>query len=114
MKCVLSKCDSIDNWWLIERAEHDGRRWFERTEFGAALRCSSRLGNADIEGTGEEMLAIASAIERGESEDFRRCAAERTSDGYLMSSPRNSLEPTLISHEEAADLAADIRRKVVQ
>lgn len=112
MKCTVNKSDNMGDWWTIDRAEHDGRHWMERTEYGMALMCSSRLGNADIEGTAAEMLAIAAAIERGESESFRRCAAKHTADGYLMSSPRNSLEPTLITHDEAKELAADIRAKV--
>lgn len=112
MKCILIKSDNMDDWYLIERAEHDGRHWMEPTQYGMALRCSSRLGNADIEGTSAEMLVIAQSIELGQSASFKRCAAEHTPDGYAMSSPRNSMEPTLITHAEAKELAADIRGKL--
>lgn len=112
MKCILVKSENLEDWFLIERAEHDGREWLEPTDYGYSLRASSRLGGADIEGTAEEMLALAAAIEDGKSESFKRCAARRSAYGYLMSSPRNSIEPTLITFYEAKELAADIRAKL--
>ncbi len=63
MKLTLSN-GSFDDWYLIERAEHDGRVWLEPMGPGAmALCCSSRISDADVEGSREEMLAIAQAIE---------------------------------------------------
>lgn len=112
MNCTLNKIDSSYDWWCIERAEHDGREWMDRFPGGVVFMRASRLGNADIEGTGDEMLAIAEAIERAESAAFKRCAARHTTKGYLMSSPRNSTQSTLITHDEAKALAVDIRAKV--
>jgi hypothetical protein len=104
------KSDVLGDWWLIERADHDGSEWFEPTEYGTAYRKSSRLGRADIEGSAYEMRAIASAIEAGVSEGFKRCAVEWLPDGAVFSSPRNSNDDTVrVTHENARDLAAQIR-----
>ena len=61
MKVTVNKNDDMGDWYTIERAEHDGRHWMERTDYGMALMSSSRIGNADIEGTASEMLTIAAA-----------------------------------------------------
>ncbi len=112
LRCIVVPAKSLTDWWLIERAEHDGREWIEETAWGGSYRRSARLGSADIEGTSAEMLALAEAIEKGESAYFKRCAAERMAHGYLLSSPRNSDAPTLVSFEHARALAADIRAKI--
>ncbi len=31
MKIVMSKSEHLDDWYLIVKAEHDGRQWMERT-----------------------------------------------------------------------------------
>lgn len=113
MKVVLVRSENLTNWWLIERAEHDGREWMEmRGANVMAFMRSARVSDADVEGDATEMLAIADAIQRGESVYFRRCAAERTPNGYLLSSPRNSTRAELITFEEASALALDIRAKL--
>jgi len=104
---------SLDDWWVIERAEHGGREWFERTgPRSSALMCSSRIGDADVEGTESEMLALADAIDGHGAARFKRCSATWGNDGVWLSSPRNSTEPTLITHARAIELAAKIRQKV--
>lgn len=90
MKLTVRKSDFLDDWWVVQPC----------------------LGNADIEGPSAEMLAIAAAIETGTSASFMRCAATHTQTVYLVCSPRNSTEPTEISHDDARALAAEIRAKV--
>ena len=120
IRCTVRKSEG--NWWVIERADHDGRVWYEEQEVKIGggpctcriIKCSSRLGNlmADIEGNGAEMLDIASAIEAKRSVHYTRCEAVWTKDGVLLSSPRNSDEQTLITHKCAMELAKEIRRKI--
>lgn len=121
MKVQLEKWDYMEDWYLINRAEHDGSEWdehedgsrcdnFRTCRYHTHQACHSRrLGNADIEGTAEHMRDIAYAIERNQSHTEKRVRAEFCHSDYLLSSPRNSREPTLISHEEALDLARQIR-----
>ncbi len=105
---ICMKSDSLDDWYVIEKKEHENKGWMEPTEYGAAFRWSGRISDADVEGTGEEMLAIAAAIKQRKSISFYRCAAEVVTDGYNLSSPRNSQEPGFISFSEADALAESI------
>lgn len=109
VELTITKSDGLSNWYLIERKEHDGRVWLERTgPNSGALMCSSRIGNADVEGTLEEMLELARAIMEGGEKSFRRCAAVTVPDGVLFYSPRNSIEVTLFPRERAVALALQI------
>lgn len=111
---VARKNDDLGDWWVIERAEHDGRFWTERAGPNSSeLHCSSRIGNADIEGTAAEMRALAEAIVAGGHASFKRCSAATTEEGVLLSSPRNSIEPTLVPAARASELAEQILRDVV-
>lgn len=114
IKCtVVRNEDSEWDWWTIERAEHDGREWWEPTEYGSRLMTSARLSpEACIEGTSADMLAIAAAIEQGASYDAPRCAVRTIANGVELESPRNSDYLVLITQERARELAADIRAKV--
>jgi hypothetical protein len=121
IRCICKQSDGIDDWFCIYRAEHDGRRYLEPCDFGMGAKgtmliVTARLGegknNYDIEGTGEEMLAIADAITNGGSARFTRCAAVTTESGVELDSPRNSLEPVCIAHECAKELAESIRSVV--
>lgn len=114
VRIVVVKSDNMSDWYTIERAEHDNQRWMKPTEYGASLMYSGRISDACVEGTAIEMLELAAAIENGQSESFKRCAVRWTKDGYLLSSPRNSQHPGLVSHKLALELAADIRAKVVR
>jgi len=110
MKLTIVKSEWIDDWYVIERAEHDGREWLERTgPNSASLQCSSRISDADIEGTMGEMLAIAEAIHNRESISFKRCAVEMRSDGAAFCSPRNSQRDGVCSLDDADDLAGKIK-----
>lgn len=112
MKCTLVQSEATVDWYTIERVEHDGRKWLESTGPGSmALRYSGRISDADVEGTAEEMLAIAVAIEQHENVSFKRCAIGWASDGTAeLMSPRNSMRPARITADDAKHLAAEIRR----
>jgi hypothetical protein len=117
MHCVLVKSDEIEDWWIIERKEHDSKQWLAPMgDGGMQLMCSSRPCDADIEGTSAEMLAIAKAINKGQNASFKRCAAVRMVDidgfHYRLCSPRNSRETARLTIEEAEELAADIIEKL--
>lgn len=99
----------LDDWWLIERAEHDGRSWLERTgSHSSALRCSSRFSDADVEGSGFEMLEIARAIKGRRDQYFKRCAVSFQGDGVHFRSPRNSQKDGVVTIAEADALADEI------
>ena len=133
IKCIVVQQKHMgDNYWTIERAEHDGRNWMQPLGPHSSAYClSSRLGepsaepnmhnNADIEGDSYEMMAIAKAIENGlafgpghqsAQVSFRRCEAVVTEEGVELMSPRNMRFPVVISHANAKALAEDIREKV--
>jgi hypothetical protein len=104
---------SGDDWYVIERAEHDGRVWTEQTGPNAfAFRCSSRFSDADVEGDGAQMLSIADAIERRGSVSHKRCAVRVEGADVLFKSPRNSTMWGDCSLAEADDLAAQIREMI--
>lgn len=115
---MCRKCEGMTDWYLIERAEHDGREWLEpfKDGYGGSLQCSSRIGNADIEGSLADMVALAMAIkltpafgvDAATAVSFKRCAVKATADGVLLWSPRNSDEPTLVTKERALALADQI------
>ena len=113
MRCQLIASDNLDDWYTIERLEHDGRTWMEPMPGGASFMMSARPSDACIEGTSEEMLSIAYAINRGEEAKFKRCAATVNYDGnYNLWSPRNSMQPEVVTLEEAKELADDIIAKL--
>lgn len=113
MRLTIKKSDSIGDWYIIERAEHDGRTWLESEGPNAmSLRCSSRFSDADVEGDGVEMLAIAEAIEKRSTESFRRCAVDATKEPVTFSSPRNSQTDGECTLAEADELAALIRKTI--
>lgn len=63
VKLTLRKSEWLDDWYVVELAEHDGRQFLEQVGPRAfALRCSARLSDADIEGTVEEASALATEI----------------------------------------------------
>lgn len=112
-KLTLTKSDSLDDWYLIERAEHDGRTWLEQHEEYSSLQCSARISDADVEGYGCEMLAIAAAIRRRTSTSSKRCAVRVAGDRAFFWSPRNSRDPGETSLVEADALAELIERTVL-
>ena len=110
----MVKSDSLDNWYLIEKAEHSGAMQTvldgPRSGF---LWCASRICDADVEGYAGEMLAIAEAIEKQERAEFKRCAVDATrEEEVLFWSPRNSRMRGAVERHDALELAAQIRREL--
>lgn len=113
MKLTIIKSDFMGNWYIIERAEHDGRTWLERADHGARVMLSSRFSDADVEGDGAEMLEIANAIEKRCAFYAKRCAVRVDGQVARFRSPRNSLIDGECTLEEADELARLIRATVV-
>src|SRR5690242_10090425 len=84
----------LPDWYCIEKADHANTSWMEPLGGGGmAFMTSGRISDADVEGTGEEMLAIADAIENRKDCDFKRCSVEFQGDCILFESPRKSTRP---------------------
>lgn len=92
-------------WWVVEKGEHDGEHGLLVRSGGdaASLYVSSRLSDADVEGTREEIAALARAILAGGSAEFKRCAVEMddTERYWLLWSPRNSRRRGMVPRERA-------------
>ena len=110
MKIKLVKSENMDDWYTIERAEHDGRVWLEKVSEGASrLMDSARISDACVKGSAAEMQAIARAIRKREGVSFKRCAVDVLATGRVKFwSPRNSQEPGFTTLAEADELAAQI------
>lgn len=104
---TLRKSDSLDDWYVIERLQHDGAEWLKPTHYGMAFCRSARFSdNADVEGTGSEMLAIARAIKERKDVSFKRCSVAFLEGGCVaFESPRNSEEPGIVTVANADALA---------
>lgn len=105
---TLETGECIDDWYIIEKAEHDGREWLEPFPGGASLMLSSRISDADIEGTGSQMLALAKAVLAGRAFHAKRCAAEPVENRWELWSPRNSQERGSVPDAVARRLAEKI------
>ena len=113
MRLTVRSCEWMGDWYVIERAEHDGRTWMEPTPSGASLQCSARFSDADVEGPAAEMHLIADAIERRSSAYRKRCAVEVVGEEVRFFSPRNTVgEHGIVTLAEADALAALIRQQV--
>lgn len=106
---VFLRSDGMDDWWSIERVEHDGREWMQPTAYGHSFMRSARVSDADVEGTREEMGEIADAIEARKSFHAKRCAVEVVGDSAQFWSPRNSQRRGSVSLAVADLLAKQIR-----
>ena len=109
MKIVLNKSDSLDDWYTMERAEHEGRQWLEPTGPNSMqFMDSARISDACVEGTAEEMRELAKAIKARGSASFKRCAVRVDGERAYFCSPRNSTrdaEVPLADADEFADRA---------
>lgn len=108
---TLVKSDSLDDWYTIERKDHENRIDFIPTEYGASLWFSGRISDADVEGTSQEMLDIADAILSKSRVSHHRCAVIHEGNRVLFNSPRNSLQMGVTSPEHAVSLAMEIKGK---
>lgn len=91
MKIVLRKSESLGDWYVIERAEHDGRTWFEPTGHNTmTFMDSARISDACVEGSAAEMRQLAKAIKLRGSVSFKRCSVRVSGGAAYFHSPRNS------------------------
>lgn len=88
------RTSTLENWYVIERAD------------------GGRVSDAQVEGTAEQVLAIAEAITERSSACFKRCAVECAKHYVRLWSPRNSQQPACVGIGDADALAADILRKL--
>lgn len=114
MKIRLEKSDFLDDWYTIVRAEHDGRDWMEETGPNSARYMSSeRLSpEACIEGTANEILAIANAIKSRGSAHFKRCSVVVEGGVSYFRSPKNSEHDTAIHLIEADAFAEQVFKEL--
>ncbi len=101
-----------DNWFTIEKAEHEYKYGIGRNEYGMCMTWSGRISDADVEGDREEMLGIAEAIENRSGYSADRCAVEIQGDEAHFCSPRNSLKDGVVPLADADELAKEIRAKL--
>lgn len=116
IECICLKSEYLNDWYVIERAEHDGREWMEETSpYSASLMRSARISDACVEGYGREMLALADAIDAEGEYGAYRCAVKIGQGRAMLWSPRNSSESRagVISLDCAKRLAKNIREVVV-
>jgi len=108
----LVKCDAagFGDWYLIERAVHDGKEWWKEDEHGASFMRSARISDADVEGTLAEMKGIAKAIRARGDVSYRRCSVSVVGDRVRFSSPRNSEVLGEVPLAVADALADDIEK----
>lgn len=108
---TLEKSEWLTDWYLIVRAEHEGKEWMENDD--SSYQCSERISDADVEGYSAEMKSIAAAIEKRASFKAKRCAVEVMGDGSVhFWSPRNSTRPGIVTLADADALAQTIRKEV--
>jgi hypothetical protein len=109
-----------DDWFLIEKAEHEHeQRNVRNQEGGSSWWSSAWITDAGIEGDAEEMAEIAKAVEKGSRVSFKRCAVECRDNEVEFWSPKNSRNMGfdnpprgIVSKEEAKELAKEIREKL--
>jgi len=95
MSLQARRSQSIPDWFVIERLSVEG--------------APERLTDAAVEGSWEDMAALAEAVERGGRFIGRRCAVVVHGDQVIMWSPRNSETPTYVPLEDALALARQLR-----
>jgi hypothetical protein len=88
---ALTLRESMDGWYCIEKKEHENEMGFRPFGppglGGMALYSSARPSDADVEGTAEEMLDIAQAIDERGSFSAKRCAVRHATACLMPGSP---------------------------
>ena len=81
-----------DDWYTIERVEHDNVQEIRPYEdgLGGYLFSSARISDACVEGTQGHMVGIATAIRDRENFAEKRCAVKFEGEFAYFWSPRNS------------------------
>ncbi len=99
------------DWWVLRRQTHDGREW-EETRNGVCcyMRSDRIVPQSDVEGDARQWAIIAHALENNYSDGFKRVDVEFKGNGFLICSPRQSMDPVFISLSSAKHLAAEIRK----
>lgn len=106
MKIILQKSDCIEDWYTIERAQHDGRQWLEPTGTNSMrFMDSARISDACVEGSAAEMIELARAIKARGAASFKRCAVRVNGELAHFRSPRNSTSEAEIPLADADDFA---------
>lgn len=111
---ALVKSKWLGNWYTIEKAEHDGREWFEPTEHGHQFMKSARISDASVEGTLTDMKWLSRAIRERRAEYLKRCAVRVNGEYAFFWSPRNSEHECRVPLKWADDLADQIERAVAE
>lgn len=111
---IVDKSAVLGDWWTIELYVHSHREWLKPEEHGFSYQYSGRIADCDVEGTSQEMLEIAKAIEGRGEYAARRCAVKVDGEIVYFWSPRNSREGRegKTSIEYALDLAKKIRETI--
>jgi hypothetical protein len=105
----LRKSEHMDDWYVIEKAEHEHTSHWDRVGPNAfSLSCSSRISDACVEGPLAHMAGIAKAVRYRGRYFERRCAVDATGREVLIWSPRNSTVIGSITHSAARGLAGQI------
>jgi hypothetical protein len=111
MKITCKKSDDIDDWYTIEKAEHDNYYGLhEIAENCSSVYWSGRIADTDVEGSLYEMREVAEAIRDKRSISFKRIGIifSKDEETVFFYSPRNSRMAAMINIDEANELAAEI------
>ena len=109
----LVKSDVMDDWYTIEKVEHDGRQEFIRTGSNSeSFFDSARISDACVEGTAEEMRDIARAIRSRTRTSHKRCSVYTFGGDAHFRSPRNSQCDGVVPLRYADELADQIEREL--
>jgi len=109
MRLELNDCG--DNWYTVIRTEHDGKEWWQECDspYGGKytqwMKSERLVPDACIEGSGDELVEIAIAIQDKRDVSFKRIAVRFEKDGVHLYSPKNSNTDGVVSLEEAREFA---------
>lgn len=108
----LETSDSLNDWYTIERAEHDGTAEMRDAGTHAYLYLAVRISDACVEGTADHMRRIAAGIKSRDGHREKRCAVRIEGDRAFLWSPRNSQQEGECTLAEADALADEIVAKL--
>lgn len=109
IKLNLRRSDWMGDWFVLEREVHDDGDYEmvapddiskDGRIMAASHMPSSRVGDADVEGTAEEWAGMLAALRGGGSYSAKRCAVRPVERrGAAVWSPRNSRELSVLDKE---------------